>query len=72
MQLRRITGLERDKIVKEYEEMMALIKKLESILADENEIRNIIDKEFDETIEKFGDERKLKSLLKLMKLILKI
>ena len=64
MQLRRITGLERDKIVKEYEEMMALIKKLESILADENEIRNIIDKEFDETIDKFGDERKTQIVAK--------
>ena len=64
MQLRRITGLERDKIVKEYEEMMALIKKLESILADENEIRNIIDKEFDETIEKYGDERKTQIVAK--------
>ncbi|MEC7183403.1 MAG: DNA gyrase subunit A, partial [Bdellovibrionota bacterium] len=64
MQLRRITGLERDKIVKEYEEMMALIKKLESILADENEIRNIIDKEFDETIDKFGDETKTQIVAK--------
>ncbi|MBG08054.1 MAG: DNA gyrase subunit A [Halobacteriovoraceae bacterium] len=64
MQLRRITGLERDKIVKEYEEMMALIKKLESILADENEIRNIINKEFDETIEKFGDNRKTQIIAK--------
>ena len=64
MQLRRITGLERDKIVKEYEEIMALIKKLESILADENAIRNIIDKEFDETIEKFGDERKTQIVAK--------
>ena len=64
MQLRRITGLERDKIVKEYETIMALIKKLEFILADENEIKNIIDKEFDETIEKFGDERKTQIVAK--------
>ena len=64
MQLRRITGLERDKIIKDYKEIMELIAKLEAILADENEIRNIINKEFDETIEKFGDDRKTQIIAK--------
>ena len=64
MQLRRITGLERDKIIKDYKEIMELIAKLEAILADDNEIRNIINKEFDEIIEKFGDERKTQIIAK--------
>ncbi|MDC0255544.1 DNA gyrase subunit A [Bacteriovoracales bacterium] len=64
MQLRRITGLERDKIIKDYKEIMGLIAKLEAILADENAIKNIINKEFDEIIEKFGDERKTQIIAK--------
>ncbi len=58
MRLHRLTGLERDKIVAEYEEVMALIKRLKEILASEAEILKIIKGELLETKERFGDERR--------------
>ncbi len=58
MQLRRLTGLERDKILKEYQEVMDLIQKLKGILADEEKIRSIIRSELTEILEKYGDKRK--------------
>lgn len=60
MQLRRLTGLERDAIENELKELMALIGKLEAILADESEILRIIKEELNEMKEKFGDERRSK------------
>jgi DNA gyrase subunit A len=64
MQLRRLTGLERDKIVKDYEDVMNLIAELKGILADESKIKEIIRGEFDEIIEKYGDERKTEIVAK--------
>ena len=58
MQLRRLTGLEREAIENELNELLKLIKKLEGILADEQEIRNIIKTELLEMKEKYGDERR--------------
>jgi len=58
MQLRRLTGLERDAIENELNELRALIAKLEGILADENEILKIIKNELLEMKEKFGDDRR--------------
>lgn len=58
MQLRRLTGLERDAIENELKELLELIAKLESILADENEILEIIKTELLEMKEKYGDERR--------------
>jgi len=58
MQLRRLTGLERDAIENELNELLALIGRLEAILADENEILRIIKEELLEMKEKFGDERR--------------
>ncbi len=58
MQLRRLTGLEREAIENELNELLALIKKLEGILADENEILKIIKTELLEMKEKYGDERR--------------
>ncbi len=58
MQLRRLTGLERDAIESELNELRALITKLEGILADEKEILNIIKVELLEMKEKYGDERR--------------
>lgn len=58
MQLRRLTGLERDAIENELNELLALINRLETILADENEIFLIIKNELLEMKEKFGDERR--------------
>ncbi len=58
MQLRRLTGLERDKIETELAELLALIAKLEAILADEAEILRIVKTELLEMKEKYGDERR--------------
>lgn len=60
MQLRRLTGLERDKIESELAELHALIAKLEAILADETEILRIVKVELLEMKEKYGDERRSK------------
>ena len=58
MQLRRLTGLERQAIEDELKELITLIGKLEGILADENEIFKIIKTELLEMKEKYGDERR--------------
>lgn len=58
MQLRRLAGLERQKIEDELAELMKLIGKLESILADEKKILAIIREEMLELKEKYGDERR--------------
>jgi len=62
MQLRRLTGLERDKIENELKELLALISKLEAILADEKEILRIIKEELLEMKEKYGDDRRSKMI----------
>jgi len=58
MRLQRLTGLEREKIQKEYEEVMALIEKLKAILADEGLRMGIIKGELDEMLDRYGDERR--------------
>lgn len=58
MRLQRLTGMEREKIQKEYEEVMKLIEYLKSILADEGLRMQIIKDELAETRDKFGDERR--------------
>jgi DNA gyrase subunit A len=58
MPLRRLAALERQKIEDELRELLALIAKLESILADPKKIDAIIKDELDEQVEKFGDERR--------------
>lgn len=60
MQLRRLTGLEREAIENELNELRTLISKLEAILADEKEILAIIKTELLEMKEKYGDERRTK------------
>ena len=60
MQLRRLQGLERDKIEAELKELHELIKKLEAILADEKEILRVIKEELLALKEKYGDKRKSK------------
>ncbi len=62
MQLRRLQGLERDKIEEELRQLRELIEKLEAILADENEILKIIKTELLEMKEKYGDDRKSKMI----------
>jgi DNA gyrase subunit A len=58
MQLRALTGLEREKLEAELAELMKLIAKLEGILASEKEILKIIKKELLELKEQYGDERR--------------
>ncbi|EMT52709.1 DNA gyrase subunit A [Brevibacillus borstelensis AK1] len=58
MRLQRLTGLEREKIENEYQELLAKIAELRSILADENKIYAIVREELEEIKEKFGDERR--------------
>jgi DNA gyrase subunit A len=58
MRLHRLTGLERDKIVAEYLEILKYIARLKEILASETEILNIIVGELRELKDKFGDERR--------------
>ncbi len=60
MQLRRLTGLEREAIENELKELMDIISKLEAILADEHEILRIIKEETLEMKEKYGDKRRSK------------
>lgn len=58
MRLQRLTGLERDKIREEYDELMKLIDYLRSILADEALRMQIIKDELAELKQKYGDERR--------------
>jgi len=58
MRLQRLTGLERDKIVAEYEELMRQIARFNEILGDEKVVLKIIREEFEEIKEKYGDERR--------------
>lgn len=62
MQLRRLTGLEREAIENELKELFVLISKLESILADEKEILKIIKDELLEMKDKYGDARRSKMI----------
>ncbi len=58
MRLHRLTGLERDKIISEYNEILALIKRLKEILASEVEILNIIKGELTEIRDRYADKRR--------------
>jgi len=58
MRLQKLTGLERDKIKAEYEELMKTIDYLKSLLADKGLRMSIIKEELEEVKEKFGDERR--------------
>ncbi len=58
MRLQRLTGLERDKIIADYENIMKEIARLESILGSEDLVKKIICEEFDQIIENYSDERK--------------
>ena len=58
MRLRRLTGLERDKIQSEYDDLLALIADLADILAKPERVSQIIKEELDEVKRKFGDQRR--------------
>jgi DNA gyrase subunit A len=58
MRLQRLTGLERDKIIADYQAIMKEIARLETILNSEEEIKGIIRAEFDEILAAYGDKRR--------------
>ncbi len=58
MRLRRLTGMERDNLQTEYEELQEDIKKYKEILGDKDRILSIIKEELDEMAEKYGDKRR--------------
>ncbi len=58
MRLRSLTGLEKEKLDKEYGELNEIIKELNSILADENKLYMVIKEELLVIKQKFGDERR--------------
>ena len=58
LRLQRLTGLEREKIVEEYDATLKAIEEYKAILADEQKILNIIKEELTEIRDKYGDERR--------------
>ncbi|MBU1105034.1 MAG: DNA gyrase subunit A [Candidatus Riflebacteria bacterium] len=58
MRLQRLTGLERDKIIAEYHETLALIQRLKGILESDSKVREIIKEELAEIRARFGDARR--------------
>ena len=58
MRLQRLTGLEREKIEEEYQELVKLIAELKAILADDEKILEIIREELTEIKERFSDKRR--------------
>lgn len=58
MRLQTLAGLEREKIENELKEKIALIKELQGILADPKKVTKIMQDEFNETMESYGDKRR--------------
>ena len=58
MRLRQLTGLEQEKLRAEYEEIEKLIARLKEILENEDRLLQVIRDEFQEIIDRYGDERK--------------
>ncbi len=58
MRLKTLTGLEREKLQAEYDELMKLITELEGILADKNKLLAVIKEELSATSAKYTDERR--------------
>ena len=63
MQLRRLAALERQKIIDEYDELMARIADYNDILRSPERQRSIVGDELAEIVDKFGDERRTRSSL---------
>lgn len=58
MKLQRLTNLEREKIIEDYEKILKYISELEEILRDEKKVMDIIVKELEEVKNKYGDKRR--------------
>ena len=63
MQLRRLTGLEKDKLDAEYKDLIMRIARFKEILANEKLLSNIIKEELTEIRDKYGDERRTEIVL---------
>ena len=63
LRLQRLTGLEREKIQEEYQEVLKTIDYLKSVLADESKIFGIIKDELTKVKEQFGDDRRTRITL---------
>ena len=58
LRLQRLTGLEREKIENEYKDVLETIEWLESVLADDQKVLNIIKEELQDVRKRFGDDRR--------------
>jgi len=58
LRLHRLTGLEQDKILKEYKEILGNIKELSEILSDPDALLQVIRQELSEVLDAYGDERR--------------
>ena len=58
MRLHRLTGLEQEKLTKEYEEILGTVRALLEILSDPVRLMSVIREELEEILEKYGDERR--------------
>ncbi len=58
MRLQRLTGLERDKIIQDYEEIIKRIEWLKKVLADDSLVVQIVREEFEKIRDEYGDERR--------------
>ena len=58
LQLQRLTGLEQEKILKEYKEILGKIKVFSDILADPDKLLQVIRDELEEVRDRYGDERR--------------
>ncbi|WP_393971975.1 DNA gyrase subunit A [Oxyplasma meridianum] len=67
LRLQRLTSMEVDKVISDLKDVMARIKELETIIADESVRRSIIKKELDEVEKKYGDKRRTKIIYKELK-----
>lgn len=63
MRLQRLTGLEREKIDSEYDDLQKTIAKLKGILASEKRIYGVVRKELEEVKKKYGDERRTRIMI---------
>jgi DNA gyrase subunit A len=58
MRLHRLTGLEQEKLTKEYEDILETVRALLRILSDPARLMEVIREELEEVLERFGDERR--------------
>ncbi|HHB76625.1 MAG TPA: DNA gyrase subunit A [Desulfobulbus sp.] len=58
MRLQRLTGLERDKIIKDYKDILKRIEWLKGVLADDAQVIQIVREEFEKIRDDYGDERR--------------